>query len=374
MNSLASNKLCLIFNIAPHYRESIYKLIEQTYSCDWYFGSNDTNIKTLDLSIFQRVKILPNRFVLKTQLIRRLGLAKLIEDKNYKTFLLTGETYNLSIWWFLIKSKLFYRHKKVYLWTHGWYGKESVFIKILKKIYFRLADGVFLYGNYARDLMLKEGFDKNKLFVIHNSLQYEEHLSIRETLKPTNIYRNHFSNENKNIIFIGRLTAVKHLDYVIESLAFLKKEGYDYNLIFVGDGPEKENLINVAQKKDLLPQVWFYGACYDDKVNAELIFNADLCVSPGNVGLTAIHTMTFGTPVLTHDNFPYQMPEFETIKENVTGGFFKENDVESISRAITQWFTLHEDRDVVRQNCYEEIEKSWTPQYQLGILKKHLSF
>lgn len=374
MNSVDNNKLCLVFNIAPHYRESIYKLIEQTYSCDWYFGFNNTNIKTLDTSIFQRVNILPNKSILSTRLTRRLGLSNLINNKNYKTFLITGETYNLSVWWFLIKSKLFYRHKKVYLWTHGWYGKESVFTKILKKIYFKFADGIFLYSNYAYELMQKEGIDKDKLFVIHNSLQYEAHLSIRETLKPTNIYRNHFSNENKNIIFIGRLTSVKHLDYVIDSLYLLKKKGYNYNLIFVGDGPEKEHLMEVAKKYDLLSQIWFYGACYDDNINAELIFNADLCVSPGNVGLTAIHTMTFGTPVLSHNNFPYQMPEFETIKENMTGGFFKENDVDSISDAIVQWFATHEDREKVRQNCYKEIEESWTPQYQLNILKKHLIF
>lgn len=38
--------------------------------------------------------------------------------------------------------------------------------------------------------------------------------------------------------------------------------------------------------------VWFYGSCYDEQTNAELIYNADMCVAPGNVGLTAIHAMT----------------------------------------------------------------------------------
>ena len=54
---------------------------------------------------------------------------------------------------------------------------------------------------------------------------------------------------------------------------------------------------------NLQDQIWFYGACYDESKLGELIFNADLCVSPGNVGLTAVHSMGYGTPVITHNNF-----------------------------------------------------------------------
>lgn len=67
--------------------------------------------------------------------------------------------------------------------------------------------------------------------------------------------------------------------------------------------------------------VWFYGSCYDEQTNAELIYNADMCVAPGNVGLTAIHAMTFGCPVITHSDFKWQMPEFEAIHPGKTGDF-----------------------------------------------------
>ena len=43
----------------------------------------------------------------------------------------------------------------------------------------------------------------------------------------------------------------------------------------------------------------FQGAVFDES-NSELIYHSDLCVSPGNVGLTAIHSLTYGVPVATH--------------------------------------------------------------------------
>ena len=366
------NKLCLIFNIASHYRESIFNLIEQTFPCDWYFGSNDTDIKVMDTSKFRHVVTLPNKQIGKTRFSYREGVTSLISNKEYQSFLLTGETFNLSIWLFLIKAKFFYPKKKIYIWTHGWYGKESLVEKFLKKIYYKLTDGIFLYGNYAKKLLLEEGVSEEKLYVIHNSLQYDKHLQIRKSLSENGVYKDHFLNSNKNIIFIGRLTKVKKLDFLISALEILQKQGLYFNLTFVGDGVEMQNLKNIVKDKGLTEFVWFYGACYDDQQNAKLIYNADVCVSPGNVGLTAIHTMTFGTPVLTHNNFPMQMPEFETIIKGVTGDFFEQNNIGSLVICIKEWFEKNPNREAVRQACYKEIETSWTPDYQLNVLKSHL--
>ena len=133
----------------------------------------------------------------------------------------------------------------------------------------------------------------------------------------------------------------------------------------------KEELKNLVSTKNLDNQVWFYGLCYDDNKNAQLIYDADLCVAPGNVGLTAMHSMVFGTPVITHNNFSMQMPEFESITPNITGDFFKYNDVSSLSQKIEDWIdNKSSKRDKIRQDCYDEIDRFWTPKYQMNILKR----
>ena len=246
----------------------------------------------------------------------------------------------------------------------------TVIEKLLKKFYFRLAGGgIFLYGNYARELMIKEGFNPDKLYVIHNSLDYDVQLSIRQSLQEKPIYQEHYGNDNKNIVFIGRLTKVKRFDLLIDAIVALKERGELVNVTFIGDGVERQNMETLVEKKGIRDQVWFYGACYDEKTNAELIYNADLCVSPGNIGLTAMHVLMFGCPAITNDDFNHQMPEFEAIQDGVTGAFFHAGDSTSLAVTISKWFAAHgENREEVRMACYKEIDEQWTPEFQIEIL------
>lgn len=238
---------------------------------------------------------------------------------------------------------------------------------------YKCANGIFTYGEYAKKLMIKEGFDESKIHPIHNSLDYDKQLKLRQNLHQTNCYKDHFKNDYPVLIFIGRLTEIKRLDMLIEVIKDFRDNGENYNLVLVGDGDMKNSLMAIMQEYNLNDRIWFYGACYNEAQNAELIYNADLCVAPGNVGLTAIHAMMFGTPVISHNCFKFQMPEFEAIKPNITGDFFEYQNNNSLLRTISNWFKEHKnDRDVIRENCFNEIDTYWNPNYQIDILKEYL--
>lgn len=364
------DKVCLIYNYAQHYRTSIFRLIDSEYNCSWYFGDSMSDVKKMDYSLLNGDVHESHTYRFGSLSFQR-GVIGLLH-KNYSHYLILPDTHSISSWLFLILSK-FHRKKKVYIWTHGWYGKESKIERFLKHILYKLPNGgIFLYGNYAKNLMIKEGFDPACMFVIHNSLAYEKQLTLRSQLNSTRIFKNHFRNDNRNLIFIGRLTSVKKLDMILLAIDNCNRQGHRFNITFIGDGPEKHNLQNCVEALNLSTQVWFYGACYDETVIGELIYNADLCISPGNVGLTAIHAMVFGTPVMTHNDFKHQMPEFEAIKEGVTGDFFNANDVESLTHKIIQWFQSDgKNRESVREACFKEIDTEWTPQFQLSVLKEN---
>ena len=61
-------------------------------------------------------------------------------------------------------------------------------------------------------------------------------------------------------------------------------------------------------------------------------------MSIGNIGLTAIHSLSFGTPVASHDNFENQMPEVEAIIDGENGFLFEENNSNDLIDKIEQWF------------------------------------
>lgn len=366
------NKLCLIYNTAPRYREAVFRAIDKEYDCDWYFGYTKNDIKEMD------TKLLKNVFYYKTlgnpcKFYWKKGILRLLFRKKYQNFFMLAEVRSITEYLFFGLASLFFPKKHIYIWTHGWYGKEKGLIAKLKIWQIKKVTGVFVYGDRAKKLLIKQGIPEDKLFVIHNSLDYDTQKSLRNSVHTSSIYRNHFHNNRPIIVFIGRLTKVKKLDMLIDALANLRDKGEKYNLVLIGDGIDAENLKIRTAEKSLQEQVWFYGACYDENTNAELIYNADLCVSPGNVGLTAMHSMMFGCPVITHNCFDWQMPEFESIKAGITGDFFKMDDVSDLVETISRWFEKKSDkREEVRNACFLEIDTNWNLYYQLDIIKNNI--
>ena len=363
-------KLCCIFNIPSLYREAIYLDIDKSYDCEWFFEKENIDIALFDTSKLRNTHLLEHCKLIG-RLYRMKGLTReVLAVKDAEAYLMVGVPMCFSIWVLCLVLKLFHPKRRVYFWTHGWYGKESRFQYVVKKAFLKLADGLFLYGNHARNLLVEEGFAPDKLHVIHNSLSYDVQLALRRQLHEDDVFKSHFGNDNPVLLFIGRLTTVKRLDLLLETVSILRNEGKVFNLVFVGDGVEKERLLKRAKDFGISGQTWFYGACYDEKTNAQLIYNADLCVAPGNIGLTAIHVLMFGCPAVTHSDMAYQMPEAEAIKPGQTGAFFERGNAQSLAEAVSDWFNENgNDRERVRQACYSEIDDNWTPEFQMNVLR-----
>lgn len=363
---MTAHKICFFNRGSVHYRKNIWLLMDKELPCDFYFGDKRLDdIEPLDIKLLKNFKGYFHNTYLGPFYWQR-GALKLFR-KGYTDIILQGEIYSLTMWTMLFLNKFYKRN--IYLWSHGAYGNEKGFKRWTRTIDKKMATGVFLYGDHARQLLINWGVPAEKLHLIYNSLDYDKQLSVRQTIHPSDFYQQHFGNENKNLVFIGRLTPIKKLDQVLSAVSRLKEQGKDYNITFVGDGEVRASLQELTQKLSLESVTWFYGACYDEQKIAELLYNADLCVSPGNVGLTAMHAMTFGCPVVSNDNFNTQMPEVEAIEDGVTGTFFHEDDIESFADSIGRWLNNCGNRDAVREACYHVIDTKYNPHRQVETLK-----
>jgi glycosyltransferase involved in cell wall biosynthesis len=367
-----NSNICCIFNVASHYRSPIYKLIDQELKCDFFIGDRvEMPLKLMpynELTGFKKtLKYTPllGKFYWQKQSV---GLAFL----NYKHYIITGEPFCVSTWFILLITKLL--GKKTYLWTHGWYGDETPTKKNLKKLFFGLSSKVLLYGDYARNMMIKEGFTPEKLICIYNSLDYDSQIKVRDHLSATAIYSNHFKNNYPVLFYIGRIQKAKKLELLIDALNTLNNKGIKCNLIIIGQETDDTSIQKIVSEYKLDKQVWLYGPCYEENEISELIYNADLCVVPGDIGLTVMHSNVYGTPVVTHNNFSKHGPEFEAITQGITGDFFKEDDLEDLCNKIIAWTNLSADRrEFVRQKCYSILHEKYNPHVQINIIKNVLN-
>ena len=364
---MTNRKICFFNRISIHYRKNIYMLMDKELPCDFYFGdSRPGKIAPLDVAVLSNYKGKFHNVTFGPFYWQR-GALKLLKS-DYTDIITPGDIYCISTWLMIFLSSFY--NKNLYFWAHGAYGDESRLRAWLQRFRYTHIKGAFLYGNYAKDILVKYGVPSNKLHVVYNSLDYDEQAPMRSKMKPSEIYKSHFGNVEKNIVFIGRLTKVKKLDQIITALTVLKKQGCNYNLTFIGDGTERLQLEKKAAECGLVEKVWFYGPCYDESKISEFLYNADVCVSPGNVGLTAMHSMTFGTPVITHSDFSQQMPEVEAIEEGKTGTFFERDNTEDLAKAIKRWLSSDYDRESIRRACYKVMDEKYNPHIQVETMKK----
>ncbi len=347
--------------------------MDKELQCDFYFGDKvDAAIELMDYQSLKGFKkIVKNIRIPYSGFEWQKGIWQLV-FKPYKHYIITGTPGLLSNWLLALLAILL--GKKVYAWTHGMKGNSSVAGKFIEKNFYRLCHKILLYGEFSRKVMLKEGFGQDKLVLIYNSLDYDKQLIIREKLKPSMVFMNYFENNDPVLIYIGRIQKSKKLNLLVEAQKKLYEQNISCNLTLIGADVENNDIPELVSKLGLKNKVWYYGPCYDENRIGELLFNASVCVSPGPVGLTSLHALTFGCPVITNDEFKSQMPEHEAIITNKNGGFFKKDDLDSLVNTIKNWINLStESRQLVRNNAYEIIDEKYNPHRQVSILKKVLN-
>ncbi|MBC8767874.1 glycosyltransferase [Arenibacter sp. BSSL-BM3] len=292
--------------------------------------------------------------------------------KPYKHYIITGTPGSLSNWVLAILAIPL--KKKVYAWTHGMKGNTSPAGKFIEKNFYRLCHRILLYGEYSKNNMVKEGFNAKKLIPIYNSLDYEKQLRVRKTLEPSAIFRDYFNNEYPVLIYIGRIQKSKKIDLLVKAQKQLLEQGIFCNLILIGEDSDGNNIPQLVQELGLNSYVWFYGPCYDENEIGNLIFNSDVCITPGSIGLTTIHSLTYGTPVITNNNISSHGPEFEAIESGVTGDFFLLDNIEDLCQKIRAWISVDtKNRNILRMQAYKKVDEIYNPNYQINVLKKILN-
>jgi colanic acid biosynthesis glycosyl transferase WcaI len=371
-------KVLIVYHYVAHYRVPLFQELSKSNELVYTIISGekpDISIKLADPKLSEKLVadggirwlFLENIWIFNKFLWQK-GLYKNIRENNYCAVIYMGNVYFLSTWILLLYDKL--RGKKTFMWGHGILHLETGMKGFVRRLFYKLVDVHFVYSNRSIELLKQSGLTNTTYIEIYNSLDYDSHLQLRAELDSREGYR---VLKPFRIIFVGRLTPQKNINLLINSLEqLIYKLNLDVICTIVGDGEEKYNLIDLVKAKNLDDFVEFKGAIYDDSILSSLIYDSDICVSPGEVGLTAIHAMSFGTPVITHGYFDKQMPEFEAIKQGVTGDFFEYNNVNSLTEKINQWLTGNYNRELVRKRCYEVIDSHYTPKMQADIFTKEI--
>jgi glycosyltransferase involved in cell wall biosynthesis len=376
MENSNKKEIVIIYPGFPHYRKGIIDELEKSTSFNYTFIGDPmmmkTDIKSHNFSENSFHFSCPSYQI--GPIVFHRKMIKYILKNDFDGYIFHVSPYWITILICVLIAKL--KKKPVLNWTHGILQKSSLKNHFYTG-FFKYFDGNLLYSNRAMNNMIEMGIETEKLHVIYNSLDYNNQIKFRDSLTYDQLkeFRQGFflNPNNPQLIFIGRLTKIKNLKLIIEALSILNEKGHFFNFLIIGEGEEKASLLKEIQIRDLKEQVYFYGDSYDEKENYKLIASSDCCVSPGNAGLIAIHSLMYGTPVITHDKFDQQMPECESITPGYNGMFFKYDDGQNLADIILEWFAKNKNREEIRKNCYKIIDNIFNPANQTALIEQALN-
>lgn len=135
------------------------------------------------------------------------------------------------------------------------------------------------------------------------------------------------------IAFVGRLVTTKGVGVLIEASKILRRQNRSFEVLIIGDGPERAALEHLIRDSRLEAQVRFAGRLGQAQLDASLA-SASIVVIPslgGEVfGLVVVESMARGLPVVTSD-----LGAFTEVLGD-TGWVFRTGDPEDLAAVLSR--------------------------------------
>jgi glycosyltransferase involved in cell wall biosynthesis len=157
----------------------------------------------------------------------------------------------------------------------------------------------------------------------------------------------------------SRLVGYKKIDIIVE--AFNKMT--DKKLIVIGDGPDFKKIAKIAGNNITMLGYQPFEELKKKMQKAKaLIFAAD-----EDFGMIPVEAQACGTPVIAYG----KGGALETVKENETGLFFREQTADAIIEAVTLFEKLHFDYTVIRKHAEQFSEERFKSEIKNFVMSKY---
>lgn len=366
-------RVAIVYHFFAHYRAAVMVELARRARGSWTLVG-DTQDYESDIKAWKPPEDVPFRVAscrrIRGSIMWQKGVVGLALGNDFDALILLGNAYWPATWLAAIIARL--RGKRVLFWTHGWITPPRGLKGAFRNTFYRLAHGLLLYGHLAKQYGIEAGIRPERLHVIYNSLDYDAQRAARAKVSTDDeraLRRELFGSDDVAVALCStRLIAIRRLDLLIEAVARLRAEGMPVVLLLVGDGQERANLERLAAERGV--PTHFAGACYDEDRLARYTMASNVTVAPGKVGLTAMQSLAFGTPVITHDEADDQMPEWEAIIPGRNGSLFRRNDVAALADAMRPWLQQPGVTPATRAECHRATDRFYNPSMQRRAIER----
>lgn len=205
-----------------------------------------------------------------------------------------------------------------------------------------------------RELIRSYGV-KNRIEIIPNAIHL---ISFKEddVFKRTEIKKKYnLKEDDKIILFVGRVASEKSIDKIIKALAIIKKRDISkVKLLIIGDGPAMDELKQLARTLKIEKDVIFAGTVSYEEIRHyyKMAYVFTIASTTETFGIVTIEALASRVPVLA-----VKAPGAVDILTDGVDGLLVDNDVEKFANALEKIIREPELREKLSRGALKTSEK-----------------
>lgn len=217
---------------------------------------------------------------------------------------------------------------------------------------------------------------KGKYEIINNGTDLEIVKDKKKSLERVNNLFN-LNKDERVMLFVGRIISIKNIFFILDTLRELKNRGFNFKMIYIGDGPDYNMLNKRIKKYNMSNEVRLAGKIMDRELLKSIYYRANLFLFPSlfdSSSLVQIEAASQETPTL----FVEGAVTADTVENNING-FTAPEDINSFADRIEEIFKDKKLYNKVQKNAKDSLAKSWktiakeTYDYYLKVIEEYKS-
>jgi hypothetical protein len=236
----------------------------------------------------------------KLALMGRAFLKVLASDADM--VLLPG--FSEGVHWVMLSAAVMSRKRRTVFCDSTLREHPQSYVKgMLKRSFFALCNGYFTYGERGQEYLVHYGANPERIFLRCQAAYLPQDYSALLALQARIAAHSEF-HRSPPFLFVGRLSAEKGLDNLLQAFARVLVQSSTAQLRIVGDGPLKEPLRKLCAVLNMQERVTFVGGLGAQDLAYE--YARALClILPSRSepwGLVANEALHYGCPVVVSEN------------------------------------------------------------------------
>ncbi|WP_371347707.1 glycosyltransferase family 4 protein [Ancylobacter sp. IITR112] len=317
----------------PSYRVDLFERVAEKMSCpvEVWHSSAQLGVLTQRDERFAWERLLPPIRRLLPGLDWQSGVLTTPVGPG-DVVVLSGAPRNVSNMLMLVRAR--WRGARTVWWGQYWSSTSRTHRFLLRLLLMKLSHAILFYTDDECEAYrngLGRG-DARPVEALNNGINVAPILAERAPYVP--------GQRARSLLFIGRLTEKAELGILLDALA--RPELADVRLEIVGDGEERAALEEKAARLGLEGRLGWHGGMTDERAIAAIANRCRLFVYPGGVGLSLLHAMAYGLPVVVHDDRWRHMPEIAAFHRARCGLTFEKDNPAALAGAISEALAVTE--------------------------------